>query len=51
MNRGGGGEGGSLYRMAPMGREPAEIERKRHEHGNVVTAKSTAKAQAASSTI
>ena len=31
------GEGGSLYGMAPMKSEPAEIERKPHESGNVVT--------------
>ena len=51
MNKGGGGEGGLLYRMATMEREPVEIERKRHERGNVVTAESTSEAQAASSTI
>ena len=37
MNRETRGEGGSLYGMVPMELEPAEIERKPHEIGNVVT--------------
>ena len=38
MNGGTDGEGGSLYGMASMEAEPAEIEPKPHESGNVVTA-------------
>ena len=37
MNGGTDGEGGSLYDMAPVEPEPAEIERKPHESSNVVT--------------
>ena len=37
MNGGTDGESGSLYGMAPLEPKPAEIERKPHESGNVVT--------------
>ena len=37
MNGGTDSEGKPLHGMAPMGPEPADIKRKPHESGNIVT--------------